>query len=56
MCVSLFRQPYFVDQIEQQCLKVEGLFAWEAVPTSSDLIWSQVRCQCRFQVTVPVPP
>ena len=41
-CVCVVKQPYFIQQIEQQCLKVEAVFAWEAVPTSSEVVWSQV--------------
>lgn len=35
-------QPYFLDQIEQQCLSVSGMFAWEATPTSPEVVWSQI--------------
>ena len=34
---------YFVSQIQGQCLHLDGIFAWEAMPLDDAAVWSVVR-------------
>ncbi len=35
-------QPYFVEQLEKQCLELAGVFAWEVTFASPDVVWREI--------------
>jgi hypothetical protein len=43
-------QQYFVGQMQQQCLEVVGMSAWEAAGIDPLVVWSKVRRLCRVWV------